>query len=202
MIPTAVIWDLGGVLVRWRPELALAAHYGGEAAALDAMDAAGFKMWNALVDAGAPWDEIFAQVAAAQPDHAGIMHAYRDGLALAHREAIAATVAIVERLDAAGVPQYGLSNAAAESVEHCQALHPFMARFVDVAVSATEKVCKPEAAIYTRLLERNGLTASACVFIDDSAPNVAGAEAVGLRAIHFTSPEETAERLRDMGLPA
>ena len=66
-------------------------------------------------------------------------------------------------------------------------------------VSGDEKLIKPDPAIYRLLLDRNGLDASDCLFIDDSLKNVAGAQAVGMRAHHFTSPEVLREHLVSIG---
>ena len=67
-------------------------------------------------------------------------------------------------------------------------------------VSGDERVIKPDPAIYRLLLERNGLSAGDCVFIDDSEKNVRGAEAVGMKAIHFTTPEALRAELAGLGL--
>ena len=57
---------------------------------------------------------------------------------------------------------------------------------VDTAVfSATERIAKPDPRIYQRAIERLGLAANECLYVDDSARACAGAAAVGLRAIQF-----------------
>jgi len=60
---------------------------------------------------------------------------------------------------------------------------------VDVMIYSGEVgVMKPDARIYQLALERLGLPAQAVVFVDDVIENIAGAQAVGMRAVHFTSP--------------
>lgn len=60
---------------------------------------------------------------------------------------------------------------------------------VDVMIYSGEVgVMKPDARIYQLALERLGLPAESVVFVDDFIENVAGAQAVGMRAVHFTSP--------------
>ena len=57
---------------------------------------------------------------------------------------------------------------------------------IDVAVfSAAEGVAKPDPRIYLRTLERLGLAADECLYVDDSAGALEGAAAVGLRAIEL-----------------
>ena len=55
-------------------------------------------------------------------------------------------------------------------------------------MSGDERLVKPDPAIYRALLERNGLAAKDCLFIDDSPKNVDGAKAVGMDAVQFTDP--------------
>ncbi len=50
-------------------------------------------------------------------------------------------------------------------------------------LSFREHVCKPDAAIYRRLLTRYGLDPSRTLFVDDSAANCAAAEAEGIAAV-------------------
>lgn len=60
---------------------------------------------------------------------------------------------------------------------------------VDVMIYSGEVgVMKPDARIYQLAVERLGVPAESVVFVDDFIENVAGAQAVGMRAVHFTSP--------------
>ena len=63
-------------------------------------------------------------------------------------------------------------------------------------VAAEEGVEKPHAAIYTAAAARLGVAPEACVFVDDSLPNVAGAEAIGMTGVIHRDPAETFDRLR------
>ena len=59
---------------------------------------------------------------------------------------------------------------------------------------------KPSEAIYREAERRFALEPAATVFIDDLAPNVAGARACGWQAIHHVDPAETRRQLRSLGL--
>ncbi|MFH0133679.1 HAD-IA family hydrolase [Variovorax sp. VaC1] len=62
---------------------------------------------------------------------------------------------------------------------------PFMSAF-DVVVDATHTgILKPDARAYQQCLDQLGLPAEACVFVDDQLRNIAGAQRVGLRTVHF-----------------
>lgn len=57
--------------------------------------------------------------------------------------------------------------------------------FHDILCSAEVGLAKPEPAVYLLAAQRLGVTAAACVFVDDMDYNVAGARAVGMRAFHY-----------------
>ena len=61
-----------------------------------------------------------------------------------------------------------------------------------VVISGEVGLRKPAPEIYLTTLERLGITdAAAAVFIDDAAPNVEGAEAVGMRGLLHTDAAST-----------
>lgn len=55
---------------------------------------------------------------------------------------------------------------------------------------------KPESRIYALTLERIGLPAEACLFVDDVLVNCEGAEKAGIRAIHFQHNEQAIAEIR------
>jgi putative hydrolase of the HAD superfamily len=57
--------------------------------------------------------------------------------------------------------------------------------FDAVVCSAEVGMAKPDPAIYRLAAERLGLPPEACVFVDDSEPNVRAAEQVGMRGVFF-----------------
>jgi HAD superfamily hydrolase (TIGR01509 family) len=68
--------------------------------------------------------------------------------------------------------------------------------FEEIVDSAFVGVRKPEARIYELTLERIGMPASACLFIDDLPPNIEGAEAAGMKAVHFRDNEQAIGEIR------
>lgn len=61
-------------------------------------------------------------------------------------------------------------------------------------------VRKPDARIYEIALDVMQADPAASLFVDDREENVAGARAVGLRAIHAPDPGRLVEYLRDAGI--
>jgi putative hydrolase of the HAD superfamily len=80
---------------------------------------------------------------------------------------------------------------------------PLFAAF-DAVVDATHtQILKPDARAYALCIERLGLPARDCVFVDDQSRNVEGARRVGLQAVHFdvTQPGRSyAEALTLLGV--
>lgn len=67
--------------------------------------------------------------------------------------------------------------------------------FDTILFSAEEGVAKPGPEIYLRALARLGVTPAEAVFVDDFQPNIAGAQAVGMTGVLFTSPAQTREEI-------
>ncbi len=67
---------------------------------------------------------------------------------------------------------------------------------VDVLVDGSvEHVLKPDPRIYAMVVERLGVAATDCVFVDDQPGNVAGAVAGGMSAVWFDVTDPTASYL-------
>lgn len=186
----AVIFDVGNVLVRWDARPLFRDFYPDDAAVDAFLAETGFHDWNLELDAGLPWDEGVARQAARFPRHAAAITAFHARWHETLPGAIDDSVAILDELAAAGVPLYAITNYSAEKWAETLPRFPFLASaFRDTVVSGHEGVVKPDARIFQRLLDRNRLDAASCIFIDDNAANVAGAAALGIDGILFTSPE-------------
>jgi len=68
--------------------------------------------------------------------------------------------------------------------------------FEEIVDSAFVGCRKPEARIYELTLERIGMPAEACLFVDDLQPNCEGAEALRMRAVHFRDNEQAIGEIR------
>lgn len=62
-------------------------------------------------------------------------------------------------------------------------------------ISEQVRIAKPDPAIYELTLERLGLPAQACVFVDDHPRNLPPAEALGITTVHATDEAETVAEL-------
>jgi 2-haloacid dehalogenase len=196
----AIIFDLGGVLLDWNPKYLYAKLLEDEAAVDVFLEEIGFPAWNLALDAGGRWEQAVDELVSRFPHRKELIEAshHRWHEMLPHE--IPGTVAVLERLFEAGMPLYAITNYSSQKFAETRERFPFLSRFRDVVVSGDERLLKPEAAIFRLCLDRNGLVAADCLFIDDSARNVEGARAVGIDAILFASPEQLERDLAARGL--
>ncbi|MBK6888206.1 MAG: HAD-IA family hydrolase [Tetrasphaera sp.] len=194
--PRLLIFDVGNVLLRWDPRPALAADGGDEIAdAVLAGDDFDFAAWNLEQDRGRSFDDAEAEVAKTHPRLLPAIRSYRANFAKSLTGVIEGTVAITREVGDLGIPMVALTNFSEETFARTRELYPeVFAPFIDMIVSATERVTKPDPRIYAILLARIAhlATADQCLFVDDNPGNVAAAHAAGMDAVVFT----TAETLR------
>ena len=199
MTITAVVFDLGGVLIDWDPRYL----YRRLLPAADVepfLDEIGFAQWNHLHDAGGSWAEGVAELSARHPHHRELIEAYPQRFLETLGGSFPATVDLLRELHGAGVRLLALTNWSAETFRVARTKFPFLDLFDDIVVSGEEGVAKPDPRIFRILLERNGLDPANTVFIDDSAANVAAAGAIGLAGVRYENPTKLRERLVGLGV--
>ncbi len=198
--PTAVLFDVGNVIVRWDPRN-LYAKLIDDPVALDHFLAEVCPMsWHAQTDRGRPFADNIAERSALYPDHAALIKAWWDRWPEMCTGPIAETVAVMDALHARGVAMHGLTNMSTEAWPGIQALSPAFRYLRTVVVSGEDKVIKPDPAIFRLVLERTGLDAADLLFIDDSAANIAAADRLGFHTHHFTDPAALRPQLVGLGL--
>ena len=192
----AVIFDVGNVLIEWDVRHLYRRFLPDETAIDEFLDEVGFFAWNLDLDRGLPYAQGVADLSARFPHRADLIRAFDMHWMEAVPGLIDGTVALHAQLQRAHIPLYGLTNFSAEKwALSCDRFAILRNGFLDVVVSGQEGVVKPDPEIYRILLERNGLSAENCLFIDDSAVNVAGAVDAGMDAVRFSSPEDLAREL-------
>jgi epoxide hydrolase-like predicted phosphatase len=67
--------------------------------------------------------------------------------------------------------------------------------FDEVIISAEVGLAKPDPGIFQLALERLGVSAAEAIFVDDFAANLEGARALGQHAVHFQDPEQAKAEL-------
>ncbi len=102
-----------------------------------------------------------------------------------------AMIEAVERARAAGIRTGLISNSWGTGIYERAPMRIFDA----TVISGDVGLHKPQPEIYELGAQRIGVAPAECVFVDDLRENVAGAEAVGMRAILHRSPTETIAEL-------
>jgi putative hydrolase of the HAD superfamily len=195
-----LVFDLGGVVVRWDP--------------------------NAIIDGVFKDESIKARVRQAVFEHADWLELDRG--TLGREEAIVRasqrtevaleemrrlvhtvpqsltlfpdTVDLLYRLKRQGYPLYCLSNMHFASIEYLESEHTFWDVFDGRVISCRLQLCKPEPAIYKHLLQTYALRASETVFIDDVQKNLDAAEELGIRTVRFQNAPQCERDLRALGV--
>ena len=180
MISRCVIFDVGRVLFDWDLR-----HLFARLIA-DADELEWFvtnvvtPQWHFQHDAGRPLAEMVAERKAEFPDHDALIDAYATRFNETIPGPMPGSLELVERLDAAGVPLFAITNFGHDFWQAFRPTQPVFDRFRDIIVSGTEKLMKPDPAIYALAIERFGIDPAGALFVDDNAQNVAGAEAAGI----------------------
>jgi 2-haloacid dehalogenase len=200
--PSAVVFDVGGVLIDWNPRHLYRRLFAHPAEMEDFLSRVCTPAWNLTLDAGRPFADGVAELLQAHPGLAPLIVAYDERWEEMVAGPIQPTVALVRRLKAAGVPLYAITNFSAEKFPLMRHRFDVIGLFDGIVVSGEEGMVKPDPGLYRVLFERYRLEPGRCLFIDDAPLNVAGAEAAGMPAIHFTDAAALARRLVAAGLPA
>jgi len=105
-------------------------------------------------------------------------------------------IELMRELKAGGKRMAMLTNNVKEWEPMWRSMLPVDEIFETVVDSGFVGCRKPEPRIYALTLERLGLPAKACLFIDDLAPNVEGAQTAGMTAVHFRDNEQAIAEIR------
>ncbi len=197
---TAVVFDLGGVLLDWDPRRLYRKLFDDEAEMDRFLAEVCTLDWHHAHDLGIPPEETSPPLIAAHPEYAAQIWAWTQRSEEMVGGPIDGSVEILRSLKAAGVPCYALTNMETWTFPGRRERYPFLQEFDGALVSGFEGVAKPDPRVFELLLERFDLEAAKTAFIDDSRANVEAARGVGLEAIQFESPARLREWLEQAGL--
>ena len=198
--PTAVVWDIGNVIVRWNPRTLYSKIF-SDTAELDAfLEGVCTMDWNTEFDRGVSMTEGVDSLSLRYPHYAAQIAAWRDRWPEMLSGTIPESVAAIEALAARGLPQFGLSNMARESQPVILAMDPAFQYLDPLIFSADIGLIKPDVAIFEAALERFKRPASELLFIDDSAANIDTARRLGFHVHRFEDPAAIEPLLRSHGL--
>ena len=201
--PHAVIFDIGNVLFDWHPRFLYERLIDDDRALEAFLRDVVTHEWHFQHDAGRPFAETSAELAARYPEHADLIAQWGPRFNDRVSGPVPGMFAIVEALDAAGVPLFAITNFSGEFFPPFRAAWPdLFDRFRDIVVSGDERLVKPDPALYRLALARFGLEPGDAVFVDDNDRNVAAARDLGIHAVPFTDAAAFRAELERFGLLA
>jgi 2-haloacid dehalogenase len=199
-MPTpTIVFDVGNVLIRWDPLLLYRDLIPDDVKRDWFIHNVCTSAWNIEQDRGRSWEEAVAILVASHPEWTREIRAADERWHETVPGVVEDSVAVLAELKAKGEKVYAITNFSREKWAECLIRFPFLQSFDGAVVSAHERLIKPDPAIFHVLLERYGLAAQDCIFIDDSAKNIETARSVGMQAVHFVEPIDLRAELRALG---
>jgi 2-haloacid dehalogenase len=197
-----VVFDLGNVLIDWNPRYLFRKLYGAEVERMEYfLKEVCSSEWNECQDAGRSWHEGVAEAISRHPDHAEMIRAYHERWEEMLGEPIHESVDLLDEIRRAGVRVLALTNWSHETFPVALQRFHFLHWFEGILVSGQEKLIKPDPQIFRLLISRFRVEPARAVFIDDNLRNIAGAEHVGMRSLHFTNAAKLRRDLVELGVP-
>ncbi|HEX3239304.1 MAG TPA: HAD family phosphatase, partial [Solirubrobacterales bacterium] len=111
-------------------------------------------------------------------------------------------IELMRELKSRGLTMAMLTNNVREWEPLWRTMLPVDEIFEEIVDSAFVGCRKPEARIYELTLERIGMKAEECVFIDDMLPNIEAARELGFVAVHFEDNQQAIAEIRAALAPA
>ena len=198
--PSIAIFDVGHVLFEWDPRFLF------EKLIADPDELDWFlsnvvtKDWHFEADAGRPLATMLEERIAQFPDHEALIRAYAQRWNETVPGPVPGSHDLVRALHDRAVPLYAITNFGHEFWAGFRPEQPIFDLFEDILVSGTEKMMKPDAAIYALAIKRFDVDPAQCLFIDDRIENVRGAEAAGMHGHVFQDAETLRAELKRTAL--
>lgn len=201
-MPSTVVFDIGGVLLRWDPRHLYRKLFDDEAQMEWFLREVCTSEWNVEQDRGRLWEDAVQLLVARHPEWEGQIRAYHERWHETVAGVFEQNVAVLERLTAAGVPVYAITNFSAEKFVEARERYPFLKSFKGVVVSGEDRMLKPDREIFDLFFSRYLLEPADCIFIDDSRPNIETARSLGMHTVHCVEGADIAAALRAFGILA
>jgi putative hydrolase of the HAD superfamily len=198
----AVLWDMGGVILRtedesgrkrWEQRLGLPP---GELSRFVFDSEASRKAVAGRASEDEIWSSVLARLGLPESERQAFIEGFFGGDRVDER-----LVAFIRSLRPAfktGMITNAWPNVRRFLEDECHLADAFD----HIVVSAEEGMVKPDPRIYRLALERLGVAPGEAVFVDDMEENIAGAQAVGMHGIRFEGSEQAMSAVRELIEPA
>ena len=191
-----IIFDFGNVLVEWHPERVYGEYFGDEAKAWWFLRHVADLDWRQRIDAGESQDACIAELKARQPEYAEAIELYRSHWREMLTGEMPGMRELLIELRVKGYEIYGLTNWSMETFPEAREHFGILQLIDRYVVSGAEGLVKPDLRLFHVLLDRYGLKAEECTFVDDNPDNVAAARALGMEGIVFHGAKDLRKQLK------
>ncbi|MDP2454727.1 MULTISPECIES: HAD family phosphatase [unclassified Kaistella] len=196
-----IIFDFGGVVMDWNPRYFFKDHFNDDGKMEHFLKNIATDEWNAEQDRGRSLAEGTEIQVAKHPEWENEIRAYYDNWTMMLKSDIPHNVEVLRKLEHSKYNLFGLTNWSAETFPYALENYDFFKIFEGkIVVSGTEKLIKPDPAIWEVLLNRYQIKAEESVFIDDNAKNIEVAKSLGFICIHIKEDTDLEKELRDLGI--
>ena len=194
-----IIFDFGNVLVEWHPERVYTEYFGDEARAWWFLRHVVDPEWRNRIDAGEPTAHCIAELSARLPEYREAIELFDrryfdmlTGEVPGMRELVAQLIDMSARQP---INIFGLTNWSMETFPEARRRFPILQMIDRYVVSAAEGLIKPDPRLFRVLMDRYGLKAEECTFVDDNEANVEAACRLGMQGIVFRGAEDLRKKL-------
>lgn len=194
-----IIFDLGAVLIDWNPRYVYKDMFVTTEAMEYFLREICTSHWNEQQDAGRLFGDATKQLVDEYPQYTNEIQAYYGRWVDMLGGPIQSTVDMFSELKASKKYKIvALTNWSAESFPIALKMYDFLHWFDGILVSGSENLKKPDPAIFELLLSRYEIDRSKAIFIDDNIHNYEAAKKLGIKSVHFISPEQCCSELSEL----
>jgi len=195
-----IIFDLGNVLFRWKPEKFLLRF------TKDKQEIKWFldniihsREWLNLDRGLITLEDARIQLISQYPQKQDLITLFFNNW-MEMLTPIEKNVSIVKDLKKNGFKIYILSNYIEAAFDYIRKNNDFLSLFDGKIISGLEKVNKPDKKIYEILIKRYALNPKECVFIDDVKPFLRPAKKLGMKVIWNIEYTDLRGELKKLGI--
>lgn len=190
-----IIFDFGNVLVQWHPELVYGEYFGDEAKAWWFLRHIADLDWRQRIDAGESQEACIRQLQSQHPQYAEAIALYQSHWREMLTDEVPGMRELLRQLIAENWQLYGLTNWSMETFPEARRRFGILQMIDRYVVSGAEHLVKPDPRLFNVLLDRYGLQADKCIFVDDNEANVEAARKLGMEGIVFHDADDLKEKL-------
>lgn len=194
-----VVFDFGGVLVKWEPFNFFSKYLCSEEKARYFLSNICTVDWARRIDEGESFQCCVNELSAKYPEWEDAIKTYKDRWQEMVPGEIEGMSELIDTLKENGFKIYALSNWSSETFDESAYRLTILNKIADKVISGVVNCSKPGAEIFNLFLKKYDLEPSTCLFIDDSKDNIEMAKSLGMEVIHFIGREELIRQLKSDG---